>query len=385
MLGAVDSSYFNTINESNLSVVTSLYLTIYESVLVVFIVYFLSFKQEIIVERPKVLKGSVAVYILFVAIALIVYLTFGRNLHIFEFALKSIGLGERPEEELDSYTLLIRQISSSGLLFSFLLIVDYCRIRYWRTLKSRYVSIALLFSGLMILIITGERRTSQIYTAFCTFWLLAKVFPSYKKRFVIGIVSVTAFVLIMMSVYKHLNAFLYDSYVEAIAQSNFDENFQASMFDAYFYGVKTVSKNIEFGAMSNLSVFNFLYDIARCTFGVNFFVPRSIYLTSEAYNLYMYSGEQTHGYLLSSIGYGYIYFGFLFAPFATFLNVFLLSYFEKKLKKSNSIEMTYIWAFIFMRFGFGFLGSIPPLVSLITRYAFFNGSLYLLARKMNGK
>ena len=99
----------------------------------------------------------------------------------------------------------------------------------------------------------------------------------------------------------------------------------------------------------------------------------------------MYGGYQTHGYLLSSVGYGYIYFGLVLAPVVTFVNVFLLSFIEKRLKNAGSIEMTYIWAFIFMRFGFGILGSLPPLVSLCTRYIFFNGALYLLAKKINNR
>lgn len=383
LLGACDSSYFNKVNIANGAVQISLYLCLYESLVISFIIYFLSRTEYVHCNRMKVLYGNKKVYALFILIALFVYLSVGRNYHMFEFAIKAIGTGERGEEELDARILLIRQIMGSGLLFTFFYLVEKCRQKYWQNARSKYVICALLGAMFMVCIITGERRTSQIYIAFSACWLLMNVFPKYKKKIIVTILLVVAFVLLMMSIYKHMNAFLYDSYTDALKYGDVGEGFSATMFDAYFYGVNTISKNIEFGMNANLSLFNFLYDMVRCTFGLNLFVPRNIHLTSETYNLYMYGGFQTHGYLLSSVGYGYIYFGVVFAPVATFINVFLLSLFERRLKTAGSIEMTYIWAFIFMRFGFGILGSLPPLVSLCTRYIFFNGSLYLLAKKLN--
>ena len=211
------------------------------------------------------------------------------------------------------------------------------------------------------------------------------MFPSAQKRINRAIIGAAVFVLIMMTVYKHFNAFLYDSYSEAIENASFNEVFSPGMFDAYFYGINTIVKNINFGEISQLGIFHSLYDLARCTFGLNFCVPRNIGLTSELYNLYLYGGEQSHGYLLSSIGYGYIYLGIVLAPLFSCINIICLMFFERKMKTATSVEMTYIWAFVFMRFGFGVLGSLPPLVSLITRYLFFSGSIYLLAKKINNR
>lgn len=385
LLGACDSSYFNKVNTENDAVKISMYLCLYESLVISFIIYFLSGTKYVHRNRTKVLYGSKMVYALFILIAFVVYLSVGQKYHIFEFAIKAIGTGERGEEELDAKILLIRQIIGSGMLFAFFCLVEKCRLKFCQSSKSIYVIYALVGAMFMVCIITGERRTSQIYIAFSACWLLIHVFPRFKKKITVTILFVGAFVLVMMSIYKHLNAFLYDSYTEALEHGDVGEGFSATMFDAYFYGVNTISKNIEFGKITDLSLFNFLYDIMRCTFGLNLFVPRDIHLTSEVYNLYMYGGYQTHGYLLSSVGYGYIYFGLVLAPVVTFVNVFLLSFIEKRLKNAGSIEMTYIWAFIIMRFGFGILGSLPPLVSLCTRYIFFNGALYLLAKKINNR
>ena len=388
LMGVTDISYqLNCVQNTNLFY-KAIFLCIYEGLLLSFVVNIMAkhvlsnnLKAKYVLE----LHGNKNLYLLYILFAALVFFTMGRHMHLFEFAIKSIGGGERTEEELDANALLIRQIVSTGLVVLFCYIVDRLRQKYNYTWNYKYVRIAIACAVLMVCIIVGERRTSQIYVAFASCWLLCHVFPSAQKRINRAIIGAAVFVLIMMTVYKHFNAFLYDSYSEAIENASFNEVFSPGMFDAYFYGINTIVKNINFGEISQLGIFHSLYDLARCTFGLNFCVPRNIGLTSELYNLYLYGGEQSHGYLLSSIGYGYIYLGIVLAPLFSCINIICLMFFERKMKTATSVEMTYIWAFVFMRFGFGVLGSLPPLVSLITRYLFFSGSIYLLAKKINNR
>ena len=388
LMGANDIDYYKMCTADEMAFYTSLSLIIYESIIVTFATLVFTKNKNrntISYQVQPILFGNRAVYVLFGLFALVLFLTIGRHLHIYEFAVKTIGQEERAEEELDATVLLIRTIISTGLLFSFFYLIDRFRRKYKRTRNSRYVMFSLLAAMFLVCIIVGERRTSQIYTAFSTCWLLIHVYPFSRKKILRAIILTAVFVLSTMTIYKHFNAFLYDSYTEAINNADFEEGLSANIFDAYFYGVNTIIKNIDFSSVTHLSVFHCCYDAARCTFGLNFFVPRSIGLTSELYNLYLSRGEQTHGYLLSSVGYGYIYLGFAFAPIFSAINVALLSFFEKKMRSSLSIEMTYIWAFVFIRFGFGFLGSFPPLLSVVTRYLFLNGLLYYFAKKIKSR
>ena len=232
----------------------------------------------------------------------------------------------------------------------------------------------------MVCIIVGERRTSQLYIAFASCWLLIRLFP-YQKRSIISFVGGAAVIVIsIMTIYKQFHAFLYGSYIEALQNTSMSKGMSPELLDAYFYGIDTVIKNISYGKVANLGIGNLLYDFVRSTFGLHFLFKGDGLMTSQAYNMYIYSGNQTTGLLISSIGYGYIYFGFILAPIFTCINLIIMCSIEKRMRICDSIEMAYIWAFIFMRFGFGFLGAIPPLINIATQTLLIKGGIYFAAR-----
>lgn len=387
-LGVYDSNYQTNLFNNGVLAYDAIKLCVYEGFVITVFLSVLSIirKPYDVLSVPRKLEGSSHFYWIFVLIALFVYFAVGRDMHLFEFAIKTIGeTAGRSEETLDAFSLLIRQIVSCGSIFTFFLWVERNREKYALSSNSKYANFAILGALLLVCVIIGERRSSQIYIAFASCWLLVHIFNSQKQKIVSYVVGTTAFVLIMMTIYKVFNAFLYNSYSEALQNGDVGSGFSAGMIDAYFYGINTISKNLSFGQVAELNILNFLYDIFRSIFGLNFLVPRGIPLTSEYYNLYMYGGEQSTGYLLSSVGYGCIYFGSVSSPFISCLNILFLTFMERKMKKSSSIEMTYIWAFLYMRFAFSLLGSLPPLISLSSRYLFINGGIYYIARKLNGK
>src|SRR3712207_1127329 len=252
---------------------------------------------------------------------------------------------------MDAASLLIRQIVSSGLIFSFFVFTEKCRRKYNNLSGSRtlYLNLNILFALFLVCLITGERRTSQVYTAFASMWLLTHIYYSESKKIIKYLLSCAIFVLTLMTIYKHFYAFMYDSYLDALQHGDSSNVFSTSSIDSYFYGIGTLSKNIDFGQNGNVPLFTCVYDIFRNIFGVNFFVPRGINTTLESYNLYVYLGEKSNGVLMGSVGYGYIYFSFLFAPIMSCINVAFMYFLEKKLKTCTSIEMTYLWAIVFMR------------------------------------
>ena len=126
-----------------------------------------------------------------------------------------------------------------------------------------------------------------------------------------------------------------------------------------------------------------LPSFVRNIFGLNYIIPRGYPLTSELYNLTLSYGEEETGYLLSSVGYGYAFLGVGLAPIFTCFNVFVMLLLERAMRTTSSIEMSYIWAFLFMRFSFGFLGSFPPLINLTSRMLLVNGGIVLVAAFFN--
>ena len=358
-------------------------LSLYEYVAVCFILFiFVSNKQSNnAVTKSLYLYGSKYFYDIVILIALVLFVIRGRSMGFFEFGFKSIGGDLERSGDIEGGGLL-RILYSLGITFIYLLLTSYFANKYRSTASHKYVTYSIIIAMVMISIISGERRTSQLYKGFACIWLLVGLYPLYKKQTTRSLVIVAAIIIAGMTLYKQYHAFLYESYAEALSHAR-GVGMSTGMLDAYFYGLNTISKNISFADTGHLGITNLLYDLARNIFGLNYFVPRGYPLTSELYNLTLSYGESETGYLLSSVGYGYAFFGIVLAPLFTCINVLAMLLLEKAMRSTSSLEMSYIWAFIFMRFGFGFLGSYPPLINLTSRMLFVDGGLVLVASFFN--
>lgn len=331
------------------------------------------------------LKGNRYFYLFFVLISLIVYLLWGRDLDMFDFIVKPILEAERPREVAEFRYLMILQITSSGILFFFLYFVEFLRKHYLNTNDSKYINISIFLALVLVSFIVGERRSNQVYIAFASVWMLTRLYPVGSGKIVRYITLTTFVVLLMMTVYKQLNAFLYSSYTEAIANSDFLSIVSANILDAYFFGLKTIIKNIEFSDYNSLSFGTLFNDLYRNIFGINYLFGKNELTTAQLYNYSIYSGDQMTGFLYSSIVYGYTYFGVLLAPMATGINVLVVFWLERTLKRCRSLEMTYVMAYIYMRFAFGLYGNFAPLLNTSSRFIVINGGLFLIAFLLNAR
>lgn len=327
------------------------------------------------------LYGQKDVYIVFCLIALFVFITVGRHMHLYDFAIKPIGEDlEREGDIVDSRTLLIRSIVGTGITFLFLLLLNRFHKKYYKTLSNKYFVLSIICALLLISIISGERRTSQLYKGFASAYLLLSLYPR-KSKTTLTTIGIFAFLIIaLMTVYKQFNAFLYDTYSEAMQNASLDKGFSYKVIDSYFYGISTIATNLYYGQQMKLGWSQLFYDFFRNVFGINFFIHGDRLLTTQMYNMVIYPGEQLTGLLLTSVGYGYLFGGYLLAPFATVFNILMMLFFERCLRNSKTIEWQYVFAFVFIRFAFGVLSATPPLINLISRLLFMNGSIIIIAK-----
>lgn len=358
-------------------------LSVYEFVFVTLFLVALVLNQKTThVRKPLYLHGNKFVYFIFVFIALFLYFTRGRSMGLFEFGLKAIGGDLERSGDIKEGAVLTRTIIGEGITFLFLILVSVFSRKYHSTSNSKYIVFSIILSMFVISIISGERRTSQIYKGFACIWLLIGLYPTYRKKITGYLVMTAAIVIAGMTIYKHYNAFLYNTYAEAISDAT-GVGMSTGIIDAYFYGLNTISLNLSFANTAPVSFFNLVYDFARNIFGLNFVISRDYLLTSDLYNLGLTFGESVTGYLLSSVGYGYLYFGFVLSPIFTCMNVSIMVLLERYMRTTTSIEMSYILSILFMRFGFGFLGSFPPLINLTTRIFCISGGIVLVASFFN--
>jgi len=352
-------------------------------VIIIFSVKGVSLKSSDVYNK---LYGSSEIYVLFCLFALAIYIIVGRSMNLFDFAIKPVGVNlEREGDLTGGRELVIRQIITSAMMFLFLLVIVWLKKKDEHTISNKYFNWSIICAVLLIAIIVGERRTSQIYKAFASGYVLLSLYPTKKEKTITYITVAAIFVLASMTIYKQFYGFMYNSYAEAINNASMEDGFSYSMLDAYFYGIDTIAKNIHYGQMMEGGLSQLLYDFFRNIFGLNMLVPSDRLISSQMYNSIIYSGDQLTGYLLSSVGYGYIFIGYLLAPFATVFNVCLMLCFEGILRRTRYIEWQYLFAYLYMRIAFGVLGSTPPLINLVTRFFVINAIIIGFARLFKQK
>lgn len=325
------------------------------------------------------LKGSKKVYILYILFAIVIYILIGRNLNIVNFLVISPTEGERQGDILNTNLVLIRQIIICATVFLFAYMVDILKHKYDKSRNIKYVYYSILFGIFNICIIVGERRSVQIYTCLVVLSILLSAFKNHKRKIIFFIVSSAGVVLLLMSIYKHFSAFIYGSYIDAIKSNPLDIGEIATMLQSYFFGTQNVATAIEFKKVCNLNILNMLYDFGRSTFGLSFLLKGDMSVTSQYFNMYIYSGTQNTGHIISGVSYGYIYLGTILSPFIVSMNMYVCIKLESWLSKINSYELIYIIGYVLVRFSTNIYVSSPQLINLSSIMFVSCGLIYIIA------
>ncbi|GAB6680993.1 hypothetical protein BOVMAS27_04610 [Streptococcus uberis] len=377
-----DTSYIHVRTES---LKTACLLMILEFIICTFFLVLISSKK---VRNRRFVKprltGNIIVYLPFLILATMLYLVFGLRQNLLSFVVIRTNTVERLGDISGTSAVFLRQIIIVALTTIFLLILNYNARKYEDSLKERYSNIAILAAVLMVCIIVGERRSTQIYTAFCCIYCLTQMIPEKRKKIVNIIGSAVAVVLIFMSIYKFAYAFMYSSYFEALSNSTISIGGITRMLQSYFSGPQNVAVALEFSNHGDYGIFNFIYDMMRSTVPFNFLVKDSGIPLSNSFNSYIYSGQFTSGHLLSSVGYGYICFKYFFFMVMIF-NLSLSLFCERKMKQSRSVEFIYLWGYLLMRFAYGINLSTSSLMNTSSIMFITGGLLFLVAKTITSR
>lgn len=376
---------------NSININSSIFLIVYESIVCAFFLVFFIIKEKEFnrltyvqkKENNRELLGNKLFYLLIGVFSFFIYSFFGKNLvKINFFIIKSSGIGERLGDNEGLIANIITQIFLSGLIFSFLLLTSFLKKRFNSEVAYRgSIVAAILNLGFII----GERRSLQIYTAYATLNVLINQFKSKKRKTYVYVVIGLSSLLIIMSLYKFLNVFLYNNYAEAIKNSDFDFSESVRMLNIYFGGVDLTAIPIEMSQNLNIKLGNMFYDLFRSVFGLSFMFKNVGVLTTEIFNSYVYGTFRSSGQLMSSLGYGYLYLGPVLSPLFTILNIRITLFLEKRMLCTKSLEMLYIYSYIFARFFTNIFQVTPPLINMGTTFLFTIGSVYLVSKLINSK
>lgn len=331
-------------------------------------------------QKKLRLTGSKWIYFGFLMFAFLLYLIYPGAKDLLSFLVIQSEQGIRLDERIETNLMLIRQILIVACILAYIVVLSYLIKRYKITNKNLYVIFAVGISLLNISIIVGERRSVQIYTAFVCIFILGTLFEKYKKRIYLVIGTGAALILIGMSIYKHLNAFLYDSYWEALTNSSGTGWGIANTFQAYFFGPQNLAIAVEIAKQVENPISRFIFDFFRSTIGFNFFVKGIDITSSDVFNSYIYGEFKPSGHVISSTGHVYLYFGFLLAPILVALTIVLGTYMEKKLKNTISLELSYLYGYILIRMCVSMFANLPAVINTVSLMLFSLGLIYFVSR-----
>lgn len=314
-------------------------------------------------NHNAIVKGNKILYIVFIIFALLIYIVIGIKSKMIGFLIIPVYGGDRVGDITDSFIVILRQIVLIGVFLSFILGVNFFSKKYNKTKRIIYFNLSILLALLNVSIIVGERRTSQVYAAFCSIWILCYAYPQFKKKIFLYVGGLALFILVFMSIYKFSSAFIYGSYIEALKNSNFNYSWGSQILQSYFAGSQDIAVAIEFSKIYDLNIENLIYDFMRSTVPISFFVKGIGNITSQLFNLYIYGDKQSTGHIISTTAYSYMYFGIIFSWIFSAFNILISYFIESNLIASKSYEMMYVWAYILIRFTFSIMTNTPQLMT----------------------
>ncbi len=338
-------------------------------------------KKESVTRREKhvelKMRGSKVVYAIYLLIAIAVYLVFGRSLNVVQFLVMSIAQEEGLiEVEPSIYDTLVKYIVSIGIAILTLLCFDRNKKIYVQSgrIKKRYIYFSILAAMLFTACIIGESRGTQIALGFVMCLILIIDYPQKYKSIVAGIGTVLIIVVMSITFIRTNGGGLFvdDSYAA-----------KAEKYQVYYGGPESVAQNIKVLEPKHLGLSQLVFDFVRSTFPFNLFTKSLGNTTSQIYNLDIYSGNTTHGHIVFSSSYGYLFFGFLGIPLTMMLNVFLILLFSKYFYFARSYETKYLFGYCLMRLQGACLVNTPTILGSVTQYIFTFGLLYYVAFVLN--
>lgn len=333
-----------------------------------------SFRQEM------TLRGNRLVYGTFLLLSVGVYFITAGRTSILHVAVLPAGTGERVGDLTDTSLVVLRQVVLVALFVAFMWAVATYGPRYRRTGKRSFLLVPLGLAVANVVLIVGERRSAQVLTAFCVTLVLVQAYPELRRRILWWVWGAASAVLLLMTLYKVLGVFQYQSYGDAVAASQLDVAWLSQTLQTYFAGPQMLAAVIDYAGATGPSLHGLMFDMTRSTVPISFLVKGDGTLSAVAFNHYLYAGKQDTGQVISSLGYGYMFLGVAGFWFFSAVNAALAYIAEQALWRSQSYEALFVWAYVFMRLALNIFANTPALISGASMMLATAGLLFAIAR-----
>ncbi|WP_368863270.1 capsular biosynthesis protein [Staphylococcus hominis] len=312
------------------------------------------------------LSGSKLFYLLFIIVMFFIFISSSNARNSVSFLIIQTHDNGRGTEDVSSTVVLIRMLFQLALALMFIISSYLSYLKYKKNPKIYYLFLPLIFGLINISLIVGERRSLQLYTLISILVIISLLFKKHSKKINTIILIVGGFVLLLMTLYKELYIFNYSSYSEALKASSTQKINFIDQIQSYFYGPSNAASAIDYLNYYPGSFRQFIFDNTRSIFGLNLFINHHQLITSQLFNQLIYGNKQLTGHLISSAGYGYIYFGPTLFFIVLIFNLLLSCSLEVIVHKTKSLELIFVGTYIYMRVIANVFGHTTPIITLVS-------------------
>ncbi|MBP5245002.1 MAG: hypothetical protein J6036_00900 [Clostridia bacterium] len=362
----------------------SVALMFYEFIVTAFFVYIFSRrnaperKTNIFADKDYYFwnSGNHISYFIFIIFSIVFFIFFGSRDYINFFVMSANAEARVAAAEVGVLQNVAHQCLLIAVITLFIMTLSFLKKKYDFAKRRKYVFLALIVSAFNIGLIIGESRAIILYSALCSILLMIAAFPEHRKTILSYIFVLAGVIIFLMTIYKTFYAFKYTSYMDAINRGTVDSGSISSTLQIYFMGPEQTALSLDFSKLGGLSPMQPVFDFIRSTPPFSFFVKDSVSTTSVMFNEWIYGGTQQSGYIIPSVGYGYIFFGVMFSPLVAILNIAISFLFEKSAQKAKTAEFFYLFYYCAIRFSFFMFQNTPGIWVKVVIMLISGGLLY---------
>lgn len=207
--------------------------------------------------------------------------------------------------------------------------------------------------AVLLIIITGfiatESRANTVIAATCLLWTLIS-FSNKKEKKILFVFLIMLFCIVV-------GALWYKTTYQSALNTTGGLNQFSQVLSEYFAGPQNIAASIQAVKINEGPDLKYIYlDILNHVPYGTMFLPdslKSVETSTILFNHSLYRTMGTYDQILPSVGQGYFWFGFLFAPLNTAIMVALGIWFEIRARRASPPLYRYIlfWGCIWMVFG----------------------------------
>lgn len=362
-------------------------LMVYELLVCTVIIYYIGSRAkrreisqiEDIKEVDIDLPQNTGIYKIFICVVLLMLLPFHNALRFFSFGVVSFANISTSDMTVLEQITVIFVIAAK--YFAYLLYLIWCKKKYDASNGRRiYAIFAIIGAFIFGCFYYGTNRMVFIFT-FITAIYMYRLFFKYFWKSIIIVGAILGFFILsyLTSVRNYYNYLSGYSGIELTLRS------YKSTINAYMGGVTNVAVAIKtkelYGEFATLG--NFVLDLLRPIVGLNKLLPvRNQALSGSYYNYTFFNSTSVVSQIMPTIGHGYYYLGFMFAPLADVLILMVFDWLEKLRSKTMHVEIIYIFMVISMRIAMMYGINITILNNEISMQVLFPLFLYWINRKV---